>query len=192
MTVAAGFGVNLAASSDAMALPLPLTPPDTVDYYDVGDSLVQTALPTMPLVKVCGRHRRPRLARPAAARIRPGHRHRAAAMMIAEELDVPLSMVDVTAADARPELVFNQISGGSAAVRCFDAALPLIAAGARARLLAAAAQQWGISTAGLTRRRRRRDRARRPHRDLRLADRGRRGAAAADRRAAEERRRSTR
>ena len=35
MTVAAGFGVNLAASSDAMALPLPLTPADTVDYYDV-------------------------------------------------------------------------------------------------------------------------------------------------------------
>ena len=44
MTVAAGFGVNLATPSTANALPLPLTPPDTVDHYDIGDSLVQTAM----------------------------------------------------------------------------------------------------------------------------------------------------
>ena len=50
LTVAAGFGVNLATPSIAHALPLPLTPPDTVDYYDIGDSIVQTSLPTMPLV----------------------------------------------------------------------------------------------------------------------------------------------
>ena len=149
MTVAAGFGVNLATPSGAMAVPLPLTPADTVDYYDVGDSLVQTSLPTMPLVSLTvGTDGRVRLDLP---RLESGQGiATACGMMVAEELDVPLSMVDVTAADARPELVYNQISGGSAAVRCFDAALPLIAAGARARLLAAAAQQWGISTIGLT------------------------------------------
>ena len=49
LTVAAGFGVNLATPSTALAS-LPLTPPDTVDQYDIGDSIVQTSLPTMPLV----------------------------------------------------------------------------------------------------------------------------------------------
>ncbi len=34
-------------------------------------------------------------------------------MMVAEELDVALTLVDVTAADARPELLFNQLTGGS-------------------------------------------------------------------------------
>lgn len=69
----------------------------------------------------------------------------ACAMMVAEEFDVPLSQVDIPLSDGRPELVYNQITGGSAAVRCFDAALPVMAAAARARLLAAAAQQWGVS-----------------------------------------------
>ena len=148
LTVAAGFGANLAAPSTAVAA-LALTPPDTVDTYDIGDSLVQTALPTMPLVTLAvGTDGRVRLDLP---RLESGQGiATACGMMVAEELDVPLAMVDVTAADARPELMFNQISGGSAAVRCFDAALPLIAATARARLLAAAAQQWGTSPFGLT------------------------------------------
>lgn len=149
MTVAAGFGVNLATPSRAMALPLPLTPPDTVDYYDVGDSLVQTSLPTMPLVKLSvGTDGRVTLDLP---RLESGQGiATAVGMMVAEEMDVPLSQVDVTAADARPELVFNQISGGSSAVRCFAAAMPLIAAAARARLVNAAAQQWGLSAATLS------------------------------------------
>ena len=75
LTVAAGFGANLAVPSTAEAA-LPLTPPDTVDFYDIGDSLVQTALPTMPLVKLqIGTDGRV-TARPAAAGVGPGHRHR--------------------------------------------------------------------------------------------------------------------
>jgi len=38
----------------------------------------------------------------------------ACGMMVAEELYVPLSSVDVTLSDARPELMFNQFTGGSA------------------------------------------------------------------------------
>jgi isoquinoline 1-oxidoreductase beta subunit len=145
LTVAAGFG--LAPSTAAAALPL--TPPDSVDFYDIGDSLVQTSLPTMPLVKLeIGTDGRVRLDLP---RLESGQGiATACGMMVAEELDVPLSMVDVTSADARPELVFNQLSGGSAAVRCFDAALPLMAAGARAKLLLAAANQFGVSSSSLT------------------------------------------
>ncbi len=145
LTVAAGFSV---APSNALAA-LPMTPPDTVDFYDVGDSLVQTALPTMPLVKLeIGADGRVRLDLP---RLESGQGiATACGMLVAEELDVPLSMVDVTSADARPELMFNQISGGSAAVRCFDMALPVMAAGARAKLLLAAAQMLGVSPSQLS------------------------------------------
>jgi isoquinoline 1-oxidoreductase subunit beta len=148
LTLGAGFGTNLALSSTAHALPLPMTPPDTVDYYDIGDSIVQTSLPTMPLVKlVVGTDGRVQLDLP---RLESGQGiATVCGMMVAEEMDVPLSMVDVTSADARPELLFNQITGGSSAVRCFHAALPLMAAAARARLVAAAAQQWGLSPATL-------------------------------------------
>lgn len=148
VTVAAGFGANLALPSTAHAV-LPITPADSVDYYDIGDSIVQTSLPTMPLVTVSvGTNGRVRLELP---RLESGQGiATVCGMMIAEELDVPLSSVDVTSADARPELVYNQLTGGSSSVRCFDAALPLIAAATRARLLAAAAQQWGVATGSLT------------------------------------------
>ncbi len=148
LTIAAGFGASLAPST-AQALPLPLTPPDTVDYYDVGDSIVQTSLPTMPLVKLTvGLDGRVTLDLP---RLESGQGiATACGMMVAEELDVPLSSVDVTSADARPELVFNQLTGGSSGIRCFHAGLPLMAAAARARLVAAAAQQWGLSPATLS------------------------------------------
>ena len=148
MTIAAGFGVNFAVPSTAHALPLPLTPPDTVDYYDVGDSLVQTALPTMPLVTLAvGTDGKITLDLP---RLESGQGiATSVGMMVAEELDVPLSSVIVTAADARPELVFNQISGGSSAVRAFAAAMPLIASSARARLVNAAAIRLGVSASEL-------------------------------------------
>src|SRR5256885_12123526 len=41
-----------ATPSSAVAAPMPLMPADSVDYYDVGDSLVQFGAPTMPLVKL--------------------------------------------------------------------------------------------------------------------------------------------
>ncbi len=147
VTVAASVGLNLATPGSAKAA-LPLTPPDTVDSYDIADSIAQTSLPTMALVTVAvGTDGRVRLDLP---RLESGQGiATAAGMMIAEELDVPLSMVDVTSSDARPELVYNQLTGGSSSVRCFDLALPLIAAGARARLLAAAALQWGLPAATL-------------------------------------------
>ena len=147
-TVAAGFGVNLAAVGSAAAA-LPLTPPDTVDYYDLGDAVLQTALPTMPLVRLSvGTDGRIKLELP---RMESGQGFdTAAGMMVAEELNVALSQVDVTLSDARPELVFNQLTGGSTNVRVFDAALPVMAAALRLRLIAAAANQWGVASTSLT------------------------------------------
>jgi isoquinoline 1-oxidoreductase beta subunit len=126
---AVGLGA-LAAPSTAHASPLPLTPPDTVDNYDVGDSLVQVGLPTMPLVKLSigsdgvYTFELPRLEQGTGIAT-------AIAMMIAEEAGVPLSMVRVKSADAQPELVYNQITGGSCSIRCFTPALPAMVAAAR-------------------------------------------------------------
>lgn len=150
LTIAAGFGVNLAAPASAQAAtPLPLNPPDTVDYYDLGDAIAQSSFPTMALVKLSvGVDGRVKLELP---RCESGQGiSTAAAMMVAEELDVPLSMVDVPLSDARPELVFNQLTGGSSSVRSLDLGLPVIAAAARARLLNAAAIQFGVSVSDLS------------------------------------------
>src|ERR1700741_2323166 len=144
MTIAAG----LAVPSNAHAVPLPLMPADTVDYYDVGDSIVQFSAPTMPLVKLSvGTDGKVTLEMP---RLEQGQGIATAlGMMIAEEMDVPLSDVIVKSADAQPELLYNQITGGSSSVRCFDPVLPIMAAAARARLLAYAALQWGCAPSSL-------------------------------------------
>ncbi|HYR34020.1 MAG TPA: molybdopterin cofactor-binding domain-containing protein [Burkholderiales bacterium] len=148
VTIAAGFGVNLAVPSTALASPTPLMPADSVDYYDVGDSIVQFAAPTMPLVKLSvGTDGKVTLEMP---RLENGQGIATAlGMMIAEEMDVPLSDVIVNSADAQPELRYNQITGGSSSVRCFDPVLPVMAAQARARLLAYAAQQWALDPSTL-------------------------------------------
>ena len=123
--------VGLAVTpTSAHALPLPLTPPDTVDYYDVGDSLVQAGAPTMPLVKLSlgadgvYTFEMPRLEQGTGIAT-------ALAMMIAEEAQVPLAMVKVKSADAQPELVANQITGGSSSVRCFEPFIPALVIAAR-------------------------------------------------------------
>src|SRR2546427_466023 len=148
VTIAAGFGVNLATPSTALASPTLLIPADSVDYYDVGDSIVQFAAPTMPLVKLSvGTDGMVTLEMP---RLENGQGIATAlGMMIAEEMDVPLSDVIVHSADAQPELRYNQITGGSSSIRCFDPVLPVMAAAARARLVAYAAQQWGLSPSSL-------------------------------------------
>jgi isoquinoline 1-oxidoreductase beta subunit len=126
--VAAGLA---AAPTDAEAAPLPLTPADTVDYYDVGDSLVQAGAPTMPLVKLTlgadgvYTFQMPRLEQGTGIAT-------ALAMMIAEEAGVGLEKVRVISADAQPELAANQITGGSSSVRCFDPFIPLLVTQARA------------------------------------------------------------
>ncbi len=120
------------APSTAQALPLPLTPPDTVDYYDVGDSLVQTGALTMALVKLdidsngVYTMELPRLEQGTGIAT-------ALAMMIADQANVPLSKVRVTSADAQPELLYNQITGGSCSVRAFEPVLPALVAAARLR-----------------------------------------------------------
>jgi isoquinoline 1-oxidoreductase subunit beta len=121
---------GLVVPDAAQALPLPLTPPDSVDNYDVADSLVQTGALTMPLVKLTldasGTYtlELPRLEQGTGIST-------ALAMMIAEEAQVPLDKVRVNSADASPELQYNQITGGSSSVRCFAPFIPALVTKAR-------------------------------------------------------------
>ena len=123
LSAAAGLG-GLATPSSAAAA-LPMTPPDTTDQYDIGDAVTVTALPTMPLVKVGnGSNGRVRLELP---RLESGQGvATAAAMMLADKLRLPLSSIEVGSADASPELVFNQLTGGSSTVRSLHAGMPLL------------------------------------------------------------------
>jgi isoquinoline 1-oxidoreductase subunit beta len=74
----------------------------------------------------------------------------AIAMTIAEELDVALRAVRVTLADARPELVFNQLTAGSNSAHSMFTPVRLASVIARARLLVAAAQRLGVPQSRLS------------------------------------------
>jgi isoquinoline 1-oxidoreductase beta subunit len=65
------------------------------------------------------------------------------AMLIAEELDLPLDRVHVTLAPARPELLFNQLTGGSNTTISTYTPIRVAAAVARRALFDAAAIQLG-------------------------------------------------
>ena len=59
----------------------------------------------------------------------------AVAMTIADEMDLALDKVKVTLADARPELVLNQLTGGSNSMHSIWTPLRVAAAIARGQLL---------------------------------------------------------
>jgi isoquinoline 1-oxidoreductase subunit beta len=72
------------------------------------------------------------------------------AMVIAEEMDIPVSRVHVSLSKARPELQFNQLTGGSNSTRSLYPPLRRAAAVARKRLVDTAADQWGVAASTLT------------------------------------------
>jgi len=65
-------------------------------------------------------------------------------MMVAEELDLPVDKVRITLADARPELLLNQLTGGSNSVRSIFTPVRTASALARQQLVRTAAAQWGV------------------------------------------------
>ncbi len=74
----------------------------------------------------------------------------AVAMLVAEEMDIPVGKVRVTLADARAELLFNQLTGGSNTIRSVYDPVRRTAATARARLVEAAGQKWNLAPAKLS------------------------------------------
>ncbi|MFJ3583085.1 molybdopterin cofactor-binding domain-containing protein [Streptomyces sp. NPDC090127] len=151
LTVAAQLGEAVLAPSPASAAAPALVPslPGPSEIYDLNDMLTHAALPTAHLITI--RIEADGTASFALPRAEVGQGiTTSCAMVIAEELDLPLEKVRVTLADARPELLFNQMTGGSNTTIATFTPLRVAAAVARGRLLRAAALELGELLGSLT------------------------------------------
>jgi isoquinoline 1-oxidoreductase beta subunit len=146
LAVVVQYGLDAAHPQQAAAA-LP-SPPQPEEIFDLGDAQNLAAAPTSGLISV--RVNPDGTASFAVPRAEVGQgMTTAVAMMIAEELDLPLDKVRVTLADARPELLMNQLTGGSNSMRSIYLPVRTAAAIARQRLVATAAQRWGVPAAEL-------------------------------------------
>ena len=125
------------------------TAPQPAELYDLNDMLTDAARPTANLVTVT--INRDGTASFALPRAEVGQGiTTSTAMLIAEELDLPVDKVRVSLAPARPELLFNQLTGGSNTTISTYTPIRVAAAVARAALLDAAAIVLGDTVANLT------------------------------------------
>jgi isoquinoline 1-oxidoreductase subunit beta len=118
-----------------------------VDEYDLSDLLTDAALPTSNLITV--QVNPDGTASFALPRAEVGQGiTTAVAMTIADEMEIALDKVTVTLADARPELLFNQLTGGSNTIHAIHTPLRAAATLARQRMTDAAAQHLGGTASG--------------------------------------------
>ncbi len=122
---------------------------DPVELIDLNDIMTAAALPTSGLITVeVNVDGTVSFALPRAE-VGQGITT-STSMLIADELGVPLQRVRVTLADARPELLFNQLTGGSNTTIATFTPIRVAAAVARLRLLQAASHHFGTPTERLT------------------------------------------
>ncbi|MCX4745019.1 molybdopterin-dependent oxidoreductase [Kitasatospora sp. NBC_01287] len=146
LTVAAQLGEAAVPERAEAAIP---SLPEPSEVYDLNDLLTDAALPTANLISI--QLNTDGTASFALPRAEVGQGvTTSSAMLIAEELDLPLDRVRVTLADARPELVFNQLTGASNTTLATFTPIRVAAAIARQRLLQAAALQLGVAVSTLT------------------------------------------
>ncbi|MEO6511229.1 MAG: molybdopterin cofactor-binding domain-containing protein, partial [Nocardioides sp.] len=124
------------------------TPPQIPELYDLNDMLTDAARPTANLITVTINEDGTASFELPRAEVGQGITT-STAMLIAEELDLPLSKVHVTLAPARPELLFNQLTGGSNTTISTYTPIRVAAAVARLALLEAAAIALGDTVGGL-------------------------------------------
>ncbi|PYC87623.1 isoquinoline 1-oxidoreductase [Streptomyces tateyamensis] len=144
LTVAAQLGEG-ADRADAAVPSLP----EPADLYDLNDLLTDAALPTANLITITLNPDGTASFALPRAEVGQGITT-STAMIIAEELDLPLDKVHVSLADARPELLFNQLTGGSNTTISTYTPIRVAAATARHRLLEAAAAELGAPLAALS------------------------------------------
>ena len=148
LVAAPTLAVAVRWAGPAGAAPVP-TPPGPADVLDLGDILILAAKDTESMlivleVKADG------TVHCALPREEVGQGiTTAVAMLIADEMGVPLRRVRVTLADARPELQRGQLTGGSNTIRSVYEPVRQAAATARARMTAAAAARLGVAVGGL-------------------------------------------
>ncbi|WP_405637398.1 MULTISPECIES: molybdopterin cofactor-binding domain-containing protein [unclassified Streptomyces] len=147
LAVGARLGLDAVGGESAEAAVPSLPQPE--ELFDLGDMQTLAAAPTSGLISV--QVHSDGTASFAVPRAEVGQgMTTAVAMMIAEEMDLPLAKVRVSLADARPELLMNQLTGGSNSMRSIYLPVRSAAAVARRRLVATAAQQWGVPESELT------------------------------------------
>ena len=122
--------------------------PDVSDIVDLTDALTLAALPTAYLLKIEITPRTGWSCIVPRAEVGQGITT-AMGIVAAEELDARLETVDVVLDDARPELLWNQLTGGSNSVHSLYTPMRTVAAAARARLVTAAAQRFGVAASTL-------------------------------------------
>ena len=123
--------------------------PEPSDVFDLTDVLTWATMPTANLIAVVVNSDGTASFALPRAEVGQGITT-AVAMLIAEELSLPLSKVTVTLADARPELLFNQLTGGSNTIHSVYTPVRTAAAAARQQLLAVAAAQLNVPVSSLT------------------------------------------
>ncbi len=147
-TLAAAAQIGLGTTRAPATAVVP-SGPQPAELYDLNDLLTDAARPTANLVTVT-------INEDGTASFELPRSENgqgivtSTAMLIAEELDLPLDRIRVTLADARPELVFNQLTGGSNTTVSTYTPVRVAAAIARQQLLAAAALVLGAEVTRLT------------------------------------------
>lgn len=125
------------------------TLPAPADLVDLGDLLILAGTPTANMLVLSVDDEGVAHFRLPREEVGQGLTT-AVAMLVAEELDTPLDRVRIQLDDARPELLFNQLTGSSNSIRSLYDPVRHTAAAARARLVRAAAKQWGLGVSDLT------------------------------------------
>ncbi|MFI1170859.1 molybdopterin cofactor-binding domain-containing protein [Streptomyces melanogenes] len=147
LTVAAQLGEAALAPARAEAAVPSLPGPSEI--YDLNDMLTDAALATSGLITIEVHDDGTASFVLPRAEVGQGVTT-SSAMLIAEELDLPLDRIRVSLADARPELLFNQMTGASNTTIATYTPIRVAAATARARLVEAAAAEFGEAASTLT------------------------------------------
>jgi isoquinoline 1-oxidoreductase beta subunit len=132
----------------ASASPIPSNP-EMAEEYDLGDFLIQAQKPTESKMVVLTVAKSGQVTCQVPREEVGQGITTSLAMIVADELDVPLEHVTVTLAPARPELLFAQITGGSNTIRSMFQPLRDASARAKGQLLAAAAERLGVPASRL-------------------------------------------
>ncbi|MER6989198.1 molybdopterin cofactor-binding domain-containing protein [Saccharopolyspora hirsuta] len=147
-------GTGLVAAANVGLLGSPgqagaVTAPVPAELYDLNDVLTAAAQPTSQLIKVEVHEDGTASFELPRAEVGQGITT-SIAMIIAEELELPLDKVRITLAPARPELLFNQLTGGSNTIFAMYTPVRVAAALAKQALLEAAAALLGDTVGNLT------------------------------------------
>jgi isoquinoline 1-oxidoreductase beta subunit len=143
-TIVAGAELFLAQPASAS---IPTTQP--VDSYDLTDLLTDATLPTANMITVVVNTDGTVSFALPRAEVGQGITT-AVAMTIADEIGIAIDKVDITLANARPELVWNQLTGGSNSMHSIYTPVRTAAATARGQLAHTAARMLGNPASSMT------------------------------------------